>query len=83
MIAGMIPMASGLSEGGKQTAPLGLALIGGMSLATVATLLILPLAIAALQKSSPSHPPSLHPDDPHSPHHDPKLNAFVSPKAQV
>ena len=70
MIAGMIPMASGLSEGGKQTAPLGLALIGGMTLATMATLFILPLAIATLQKSASPHPPSLHPDDPHSSHFD-------------
>ncbi len=78
MIAGMIPMASGLSEGGKQTAPLGLAVIGGMSLATVATLLILPLAIATLQKSSSPHPPSLHPDDPHSPHYDLKAAKELS-----
>src|SRR5262249_3186105 len=38
MIAGMIPMALGLGEGGEQTAPLGRAVIGGLAASTVATL---------------------------------------------
>jgi len=42
MIAGMIPMALGLGEGGEQSAPLGRAVIGGLFVATGATLLILP-----------------------------------------
>ncbi|WP_420153065.1 efflux RND transporter permease subunit, partial [Siphonobacter sp.] len=42
MIAGMIPMASGLGESGEQTAPLGRAVIGGLLFSTVAALLILP-----------------------------------------
>ena len=42
MIAGMVPMALGLGEGGEQTAPLGRAVIGGLIAATFATLLILP-----------------------------------------
>ena len=37
MIIGMIPMALGLGEGGEQNAPLGRAVIGGLSMATVAT----------------------------------------------
>ncbi len=78
MVAGMLPMASGLSEGGKQTAPLGLALIGGMTLATLATLLILPLSIAVLQGGAVTRPPSLHPDDPHSRHHDPRPPTAVA-----
>ena len=42
MIIGMIPMALGLGEGGEQNAPLGRAVIGGLLLATVATLLFVP-----------------------------------------
>jgi len=38
MIIGMVPLALGLGEGGEQNAPLGRAVIGGLSLATVATL---------------------------------------------
>ena len=38
MIAGMVPMAVGWSEGGEQTAPLGRAVIGGLAAATLATL---------------------------------------------
>lgn len=43
MIAGMIPMAIGFGEGGEQSAPLGVAVIGGLILSTITTLLILPL----------------------------------------
>src|SRR5262249_52857827 len=42
MIAGMTPMALALGEGGQQVAPLGRAVIGGLAMATVTTLLILP-----------------------------------------
>jgi multidrug efflux pump subunit AcrB len=42
MIIGMIPMALGLGEGGEQNAPLGRAVIGGLMLATVATLFFVP-----------------------------------------
>jgi multidrug efflux pump subunit AcrB len=42
MIIGMLPMALGLGEGGEQNAPLGRAVIGGLSFATVATLLFVP-----------------------------------------
>ncbi len=42
MIIGMLPMAAGLGEGGEQNAPLGRAVIGGLMLATVATLLFVP-----------------------------------------
>jgi multidrug efflux pump subunit AcrB len=43
MIIGMIPMALGLGEGGEQNAPLGRAVIGGLLLATVATLFFVPI----------------------------------------
>ena len=42
MIIGMMPMALGLGEGGEQNAPLGRAVIGGLLLATVATLFFVP-----------------------------------------
>jgi multidrug efflux pump subunit AcrB len=42
MIIGMVPMALGLGEGGEQNAPLGRAVIGGLSFATVATLFFVP-----------------------------------------
>jgi multidrug efflux pump subunit AcrB len=42
MVIGMAPMALGLGEGGEQNAPLGRAVIGGLCLATVATLLFVP-----------------------------------------
>ena len=42
MIIGMIPLALGLGEGGEQNAPLGRAVIGGLLLATVATLIFVP-----------------------------------------
>ncbi|MCX6925535.1 MAG: efflux RND transporter permease subunit, partial [Verrucomicrobia bacterium] len=63
MIAGMVPMALGLGEGGEQTAPLGRAVIGGLALATVATLLVLPAAFALIQGPAHRHSASLHPDD--------------------
>jgi multidrug efflux pump subunit AcrB len=63
MIAGMIPMALGLGEGGDQSAPLGRAVIGGLLASTVATLLILPAVYAALAGKKSFRSPSLHPDD--------------------
>ncbi|MCK8494798.1 efflux RND transporter permease subunit [Spirosoma sp. RP8] len=66
MIAGMIPMASGLGESGEQTAPLGRAVIGGLLFSTVAALLILPVVFAAIQRKTEFDSPSLDPDDPTS-----------------
>jgi multidrug efflux pump subunit AcrB len=43
MIIGMVPMALGLDDGGEQNAPLGRAVIGGLLLATVATLFFVPV----------------------------------------
>lgn len=42
MLAGMLPLALGIGEGGSQTAPLGVAVIGGLVVATLATLSVLP-----------------------------------------
>jgi multidrug efflux pump subunit AcrB len=66
MTAGMIPMALGIGEGSQQTTPLGRAVIGGLSFATVATLLLLPLVFAVVQGHARTTSPSLDPDDPES-----------------
>src|SRR5262249_25719395 len=66
MIAGMVPMALGLGEGGEQTAPLGRAVIGGLAAATVMTLLVLPSLFAIVPSRAVTRSPSLHPADPES-----------------
>lgn len=66
MIAGMIPMALGIGEGSQQTAPLGRAVIGGLFVATAATLLILPLVFSMVQDRAGTTSPSLDPEDPQS-----------------
>lgn len=50
MIIGMLPMSLGLGEGGEQNAPLGRAVIGGLVLATVATLFFVPLVFSMLHR---------------------------------
>ncbi len=69
MIAGMVPMAVASGER-AQTAPLGRAVIGGLLMATVATLTILPAVYAILQGRTQPHAPSLDPDDPTSKYYD-------------
>jgi multidrug efflux pump subunit AcrB len=54
MIIGMLPMALGLGEGGEQNAPLGRAVIGGLVIATVATLLFVPVVFSVLHKAAPA-----------------------------
>jgi multidrug efflux pump subunit AcrB len=71
MVAGMIPMSLGLEEGSEQNAPLGRAVIGGMILATFATLLVLPAVFTLLLGRASNQSPSLDPDDPASTHYDP------------
>lgn len=56
MLIGMLPMALGMGEGGEQNAPLGRAVIGGLALATVATLLFVPVIYALLRKHSVHRP---------------------------
>jgi len=53
MIIGMLPMALALGEGGEQNAPLGRAVIGGLLLATVGTLFIVPVFYSLLKKNPP------------------------------
>jgi multidrug efflux pump subunit AcrB len=64
MIAGMIPTALALGEGGEQSAPLGRAVIGGLVASTIATLLFLPAIYVVLGRSGAARSPSLDPDDP-------------------
>ena len=70
MIAGMVPMAIGLGEGGQESAPLGRAVVGGLFFATVATLFVLPSVYTVLQRRARAGSPSLDPDDPESRYHE-------------
>jgi len=56
MIIGMLPMALGLGDAGEQNAPLGRAVIGGLVMATFATLFIVPIFYTLLRRK----PPTLH-----------------------
>ena len=53
MIIGMLPMALGMGEGGEQNAPLGRAVIGGLVLATITTLFVVPLVYSLLRTKPP------------------------------
>jgi CzcA family heavy metal efflux pump len=50
MIIGMLPMAMGFGEGGEQNAPLGRAVIGGLVVATFATLMFVPVIFSLVHK---------------------------------
>jgi len=63
MIAGMIPMASGLGEAGDQSAPLGRAVIGGLIASTFAALFIVPLVYGWMQQKRSFNSVSLLPED--------------------
>jgi len=62
MIIGMVPMALALGEGGEQNAPLGRAVIGGLTVATLATLFFVPTVFSYLHRNyrpkSAVQPPS-------------------------
>jgi multidrug efflux pump subunit AcrB len=51
MIIGMVPMALAMGEGGEQNAPLGRAVIGGLAIATVATLFFVPTVFSVLHRN--------------------------------
>jgi multidrug efflux pump subunit AcrB len=78
MLAGMVPLALALGEGGEQTAPLGRAVIGGLLAATVATLVVLPSVFAIVQGRSSTASVSLDPDDPESRFCDGEAKSAVS-----
>ena len=56
MIIGMLPMAIGLGEGGEQNAPLGRAVIGGLSFATFATLFFVPVVFSLIHGAREQKP---------------------------
>jgi multidrug efflux pump subunit AcrB len=58
MIIGMLPMALGAGDGGQQNAPLGRAVIGGLSFATTATLIFVPTVFALLHSGDKPTPPT-------------------------
>ncbi len=66
MIAGMIPMASGLGEAGDQSAPLGRAVIGGLIASTFAALFIVPLVYGWIRQRSSYQSVSLLPESLHN-----------------
>jgi CzcA family heavy metal efflux pump len=55
MIIGMIPMALAMGEGGEQNAPLGRAVIGGLTIATIATLFFVPTVFSVLHRGDRHH----------------------------
>jgi hypothetical protein len=80
MILGMIPLALALAIGGgsEQSAPMGRAVIGGITAATVASLVVLPVIFTVVMKPSKIGTASLHPDDVGSAHYDPVPAAGAS-----
>ena len=66
MVIGMLPISLGLGEGGEQNAPLGRAVIGGLIVATGATLFFVPVVFAILHRFAESRrrKKSLHRDEP-------------------
>lgn len=54
MVIGMLPMSLGFGEGGEQNAPLGRAVIGGLIVATIATLFFVPVVFSLLHRRAPA-----------------------------
>lgn len=66
MIAGMLPLATGLGDGGEQVAPLGQAVIGGLIVSTVVILFFIPTFFNGIMNKASYQDPSLDPEDPAS-----------------
>jgi multidrug efflux pump subunit AcrB len=62
MIIGMLPMAMGFGEGGEQNAPLGRAVIGGLTVATFATLMFVPVIFSLVHRRHAKPVPGATPD---------------------
>jgi multidrug efflux pump subunit AcrB len=71
MVTGMIPMALGTA----QTAPLAIAVIGGLIASTLTTLLAIPSVFAIVEGKSAVHSPSIDPDDPTGRYYDGALES--------
>jgi predicted RND superfamily exporter protein len=71
MIIGMVPMSLALERGSQMQAPLGLAVIGGLVMSTVATLLVIPSIFAIVIGDRKARSPSLHSGDHDSKYYDP------------
>jgi multidrug efflux pump subunit AcrB len=67
MIIGMLPMSLGLGEGAEQNAPVGRAVIGGLLLATVATLLFVPVVFAIFHRNTRPRTEETELDEPSKP----------------
>jgi multidrug efflux pump subunit AcrB len=78
MVAGMAPLAAALQRGSEQSAPLGRAVIGGLLAATLATLLVLPMVFALVQRRASIRSASLDPEDPESRYFDPQAATLAS-----
>lgn len=65
MIAGMTPLAFGT----EQTAPLGIAVIGGLIASTLTALVVIPAVFAVVQRNASTDSASIDPEDPDSPYY--------------
>jgi len=52
-VLGLIPMAIGLGQGGELYAPLALSILGGLTISTIFTLIVVPTAYSAIRKRLP------------------------------
>ena len=77
MIAGMLPMAIGLGDGGEQVAPLARAVIGGLLASTVTILLLLPHFYASMMSKAINESHSLDPYDAESPYYPQTQNESI------
>jgi hypothetical protein len=81
MTVGMVPMALSLEKGSQMESPLGRAVIGGLILSTVCTLLIVPSIFALVIGTSKHRSPSLSPEHHESHHYDPEYIQTEAPEA--
>ncbi len=82
MIIGMVPMSLALERGSQMQAPLGRAVIGGLAMSTVVTLLVVPSIFAAVVGRRKASSASLFPGDPDSRLYDPSLNEPIAPSSE-
>ncbi len=82
MVVGMIPMSLALEAGSQMQAPLGRAVMGGLTMSTLATLLIVPAIFVFVVGKATRHSISVHPDDAESPYYDPPEEAVDKTQLQ-